>query len=156
MVHEIQVVVQGLHSAKLELLGLSRAAASLCRDLAVQHRVAIDFSTEGIPEHLSPDIALCLYRVLQEAVSNALKHAGVPQVAVMLRGTSTAVHLDVIDRGNGFDPQTLGHRQGSGLISMRERLKLVDGEIHVDSWPGSGTTVRARVPLAYSAQSLIR
>jgi signal transduction histidine kinase len=154
LAHEIQVVVQGLHSAKLELLGLSKAATSLCRDLAVRHRVAIDFSTAGIPEHLSPDIALCVYRVLQEAVSNALKHAGVPRVTVMLRGTATAIHLDVIDRGNGFDPETLGHRQGLGLISMRERLKLVDGEIHVDSSPGMGTTVRARVPLAYSEENV--
>jgi signal transduction histidine kinase len=154
LAHEIQVIAQRLHTGKLELIGLSSAADGLCRELAVRHRVAIDFSAEGIPEHLSPDIALCLYRVLQEALSNALKHAGVPEVTVLLRGTSTAIHMDVIDRGHGFDPETLGHRRGLGLISMKERLNLVDGEIHVESRPGAGTTVRVCVPLAYSDQNM--
>jgi signal transduction histidine kinase len=149
LAHDIQVVAQRLHSASLELLGLSTAAANLCRELAVAHRVAIDFSTVGIPDDLSRDIALCLYRVLQEALSNALKHAGVPRVTVMLRGTSTDIRLDVIDEGKGFDPETLSHRQGLGLISMRERLNLVTGDLHVQSRPSAGTTVRVRVPLNY-------
>jgi signal transduction histidine kinase len=114
--------------------------------------VAIDFSAEGLPDNLSKDIALCLFRVLQEALSNALKHAGVPHVTVVLRGTQTAVHLDVIDRGVGFDPKRMGLPQGLGLISMKERLHLVHGEIHVESRPGVGTTVRVRVPLAYRVQ----
>jgi signal transduction histidine kinase len=152
LAHEIQVVAQRLHSTKLELLGLPVAADSLCRELGARHHVAINFSTEGVPEHLSPHIALCLFRVLQEALSNALKHAGVPRVTVVLRGTSTAIHLDVIDGGVGFDPERLSQRHGLGLISMKERLHLVHGEIHVESRLGAGTTVRVRVPLEYRDQ----
>ena len=155
LAHEIQVVAQRLHSAKLRLLGLPTAADSLCRELAARHHAAINFSTENLPEHLSPDIAICLFRVLQEALSNALKHAGVRRVTVVLRGTQTAVHLDVIDRGVGFNPETVSpSRGGLGLISMKERLNLVHGEIHFESRPGTGTTVRARVPLGYADESM--
>ena len=150
LAREIQSVAQRLHSAKLELLGLPTAAASLCRELASQHRVQIDFSTEGLPEKLSPDTAVCLFRVLQEALTNALSHADVPQVTVVLRGTPTAIHLDVIDKGVGFDPERPGQRQGLGLISMKERLHLVEGEIQIESEPGAGTAVRVRVPLGFS------
>jgi signal transduction histidine kinase len=155
LAHEIEVVAQRLQSAKLRLLGLPTAADSLCRELAARNHATINFSTESLPEHLSPDIAICLFRVLQEALSNALKYAGVPHVTVVLRGTQTAVHLDVIDRGVGFDPETVGQNGGGlGLISMKERLNLVQGEIHFESWPGAGTTVRARVPLGYRDESL--
>jgi len=150
LARDIQVVAQSLHSAKLEILGLAPAAASLCRELSARHRVEIAFSTHGLPEHLSKDIALCLFRVLQEALSNALKHAGVPQVTVTLRGTGADIHLDVIDRGVGFDVETIGQRRGLGLISMKERLHLVEGEIQIESEPGAGTAVRVRVPLGFS------
>ena len=150
LARDIQVVAQSLHSAKLEILGLAPAAASLCRELSARHRVEIAFSTHGLPEHLSKDIALCLFRVLQEALSNALKHAGVPQVTVTLRGTRADVQLEVIDRGVGFDLEAIGQRRGLGLISMKERLHLVEGEIQIDSGPGAGTAVRVRVPLGVS------
>jgi signal transduction histidine kinase len=143
----IQLVAQSLHSAKLELLGLAPAAASLCRDLSTRHPVKIDFTAEGVPENLSKDTALCLFRVLQEALSNAIRHSGGPQVIVTLRGTPKAIHLDVVDSGVGFDAETMSESRGLGLISMKERLNLVDGELHLESHLGAGTTVRARVPV---------
>jgi signal transduction histidine kinase len=144
----IQVVAQGLHSAKqLELLGLAAAAASLCRELSARHKVNIDFSAEGVPENLSKDTALCLFRVLQEALSNALRHAGVPVVTVSLSGTPTDIQLAVIDRGIGFYLEAPSESAGLGLISMRERLNLVNGDLHVESNVGVGTAVRVRVPL---------
>jgi PAS domain S-box-containing protein len=149
LARDIQVVAQSLHSAKLEILGLAPAASSLCRELSARHHVEIAFSAQSLPENLSKDIALCLFRVLQEALSNALKHASVPQVIVTLRGTPEEVHLDVVDRGVGFDPEAIGQRQGLGLISMQERLHLVEGEIHIASRPGAGTTIHVRVPLGY-------
>ena len=145
----IQAVAQSLHSSKLELLGLASAAAVLCRDLSTRHHVNIDFSAEGIPENLSRDTALCLFRVLQEALSNALRHAGGPVVTVTLRGTATDVQLAVIDGGVGFDPGATSHNRGLGLISMSERLNLVAGDLHVQSRPGAGTTVRVQVPLKH-------
>jgi PAS domain S-box-containing protein len=147
LARDIQVVAQSLHSGKLEILGLASASASLCRELSARHHVVIDFSTEGLPRNLSPDIALCLFRVLQEALSNALKHAGGSRVSVTLRATVTEVRLDVIDHGMGFDLEAMSHRRGLGLISMKERLNLVDGEIQIESRPGAGTTVHVRVPV---------
>jgi signal transduction histidine kinase len=145
----IQLVAQSLHSAKLDLLGLAPAAASLCRDLSSRHPVKIEFTAEGVPDDMSKDTALCLFRVLQEALSNALRHAAAPVVTVTLRGTTTDVQLVVIDSGVGFDPDARSQSSGLGLISMRERLNLVAGDLHVQSRPGAGTTVRVRVPLKY-------
>jgi signal transduction histidine kinase len=142
----IQVVARGLHLADLEHLGLAAAAASLCRELSARHHVNIDFSAEGVTENLSKDTALCLFRVLQEALSNALRHAGGP-VTVSLSGTPTDIQLAVIDRGIGFDLDAPSQSAGLGLISMRERVNLVNGDLHVESNVGVGTAVRVRVPL---------
>jgi PAS domain S-box-containing protein len=147
LARDIQVVAQSLHSGKLEILGLSSAASGLCRDLAARYRVEITFTAENLPKNLARDVALCVFRVLQEALTNALKHAGVPQVSVVLRGTPTEILLDVIDRGVGFDPETMPQNGGLGLLSMKERLMLVNGEILVASRPGAGTAVHVRVPI---------
>ena len=149
LAREILVIAHRLHSVKLELLGLPTAAAVLCRELAERHHVDVNFTTEGLPEKLSEDIAFCLFRVLEEALNNALKHAAVPCVTVALRGTQTAIQLDVIDRGVGFDTDSVGQRRRLGLIGMKERLNLVHGDIQIESRPGAGTIVRVRVPLAY-------
>jgi PAS domain S-box-containing protein len=147
LARDIQVVAQSLHSGKLEILGLTSAAGGLCRELSARHHVEITFSAESLPRNLARDVALCIFRVLQEALTNALKHAGVPQVTVALRGTPTEIHLDVIDRGVGFDPETMPQNGGLGLLSMKERLTLVNGAIQVASRPGAGTTVHVRVPV---------
>ncbi|HET7106995.1 MAG TPA: ATP-binding protein, partial [Candidatus Acidoferrum sp.] len=88
-----------------------------------------------------------LFRVLQEALQNAFKHSGMRHFRVQLRGTSSDIQLTVSDLGIGFDQQVTTDRCGIGLISMRERLKLVGGELSVQSEPGHGTTIRALVPL---------
>jgi signal transduction histidine kinase len=94
-----------------------------------------------------PDISLCLFRVVQEAVHNAVKHSGVPHVEVRLWGTAGQLHLVVSDRGAGFDVERARAGQGIGLVSMAERIKLVDGDLAIESQPGRGTTIRARVRL---------
>jgi len=88
-----------------------------------------------------------LFRVLQEALQNAVKHSGARHFHVDLRGTSEEICLTVSDPGVGFDWRGAMNRQGLGLISMRERLQLVNGEFSIDSDPGRGTTICARVPL---------
>jgi signal transduction histidine kinase len=94
--------------------------------------------------------------VLQEALNNAVRHSGVRHFKVTLLGTPAEIQLEVIDAGRGFDPKAvIGH--GLGLISMQERLSLVTGEIFIESRPGGGTTIRARVNLGHAddrAQSL--
>src|SRR4029077_8499121 len=100
----------------------------------------------GVPDNLSEDVALCLFRVLQEALNNAIRHAGVRHFRVTLRGTPTEIQLEVIDAGKGFDPKAVIGR-GLGLIGMQERLSLAQCAVFIESRPGSGTTIRARVNL---------
>ena len=149
LANDIQAFSHRLHSARLDQMGIASAAAGLCRELSEQHNVEIDFSPSGVPENLSKDVALCLFRVLQEALNNAVRHSGVRHFRVTLRGTPAEIQLDVIDAGRGFDPKAvIGH--GLGLISMQERLSLVKGEFFIESRPGGGTTIRARVNLGHA------
>ena len=150
LIRDMQALSHRLHSAKLELLGLVRAATSLCAEVSDLHDVMIDFHAEHVPERLPPDISLCLFRVLQEALQNALKHSGSREVQVSLRGDAREIELRVSDSGVGFDHAALS-RHGLGLTSMTERLKLVAGRLSIESKPGGGTTVRAQVPLPVAA-----
>ena len=121
--------------------------SSFCRELAGQSKVEIQFSHSGIPRSVPKEVSLCLFRVLQEALQNAVKHSGVRSFTVDLRGTEEAIELTVTDIGRGFEEQEAFTRDGLGLISMRERLQLVHGELSVKSKTGAGTTIHARVPL---------
>jgi len=144
---DVQAMSHRLHSSKLDYLGFAAAAGSLCRELSRQHKLEIAFSSDGIPNDVPKDIALGLYRVLQEALSNAVKHAGPTQVTVSLHGDPDYLELVVSDAGIGFNPDAAVRGDGLGLTSMRERLALAHGEMSIESRKGAGTTVRARVPL---------
>jgi len=143
---EVHGLSHRLHSSKLEYLGLATTAGSFCRELSEKTNVEIVFEHADIPDNLPKEISLCLFRVLQEGLQNAVKHSGVQSFAVDLRGTGESIELTVVDSGNGFEEQEAFTRHGLGLISMRERLQLVHGELSVKSQPGAGTTIRARVP----------
>jgi signal transduction histidine kinase len=95
----------------------------------------------------SPEIGLCLFRVLQEALHNAAKHSGVKRVEVQLREESGEIHLIVKDSGRGFDVEAAKGGKGLGLTSMRERVRLVNGTIEIQSKPMGGTSIHVRVPL---------
>ncbi len=151
---DIQALSHRLHSSKLEYLGLVAAAKSFCRELSEQHQVEIDFRDMDIPRSVPKEISLCLFRVLQEALQNAMKYSGVGHIKVELRGREGEIQLTVSDLGIGFDPQDAIRRRGLGLISMRERMQLVSGEISIQSQPGSGTTIHARVPFSSSSDSM--
>jgi PAS domain S-box-containing protein len=144
---DVQALSHRLHSSKLEYLGLEAAAEGFCAEISERHNVQIDFRSDGIPESLSYQVSLCLFRVLQEAVHNAVKYSGVKTFEVSLATISNEIHLRVHDSGAGFDT-TAHHGHGLGLTSMRERLKLVNGRLSIDSKPHQGTTILARVPLA--------
>jgi PAS domain S-box-containing protein len=145
---DIQTLSHRLHSSKLEYLGVVAAASSFCGELSEKHGVQIDFHPEAIPKSLPREIALSLFRVLQEALQNATKHSGSRHFEVFLRGAAHEIELRVSDSGVGFDTEKLPDRHGLGLTSMKERLKLVHGELSIDSRPGRGTVVRATVPLS--------
>jgi len=109
--------------------------------------VEIDFHADNISKTLPTEISLCLFRVLQEAVQNAIKHSGSHSFEVALRHHANAVELTVKDSGSGFDLQQSIKGRGLGLTSMKERLALVHGQLSIHSELGRGTTVQARVPL---------
>jgi PAS domain S-box-containing protein len=146
IVADIQSLSHELHSSKLEYLGIATAMRSFCKEFSERQAVKVDFSIEGVTV-VPSEISLCLFRVLQEALHNALKHSGVRDFNVELRGALDAVQLTVRDSGVGFDPVTVAKGRGLGLTSMQERLKLVDGIVSINSTPNGGTIIQARVPL---------
>ena len=150
---DIQALSHRLHSSKLEYLGLAVAAASYCKELSDQQKVEIDFHSDDIPKTPPPEISLCLFRVLQEALQNAAKYSGSQRFQVELSSTSNEIHLTVRDSGIGFDVQEVLTGRGIGLISMKERIKLVDGKLSIESQPQRGTTIHASVPLSLGPQS---
>ena len=144
---DVQALSHELHSYKLQLLGVVTAMRDFCAEVSARHQVEVDFTHQDVPATVRPDIALCLFRVLQEALQNAVRHSAVGLFAVRLESTPTVLILTVRDAGCGFNPESISGDRGLGLTSMRERLKLVAGELVIDSKPDRGTTVVARVPL---------
>jgi PAS domain S-box-containing protein len=144
---DIQGLSHRLHSSKLDYLGLEVAAAGFCNEVSERQGVEIDFHSEKVPKGLSQEISLCLFRVMQEALQNAIKHSASRHFDVSLRGGLNEIQLTVRDSGSGFDPEKAMNGGGLGLPSMKERLKLVDGRLSVKSQPLVGTTVDASVPL---------
>jgi PAS domain S-box-containing protein len=149
---DIQALSHRLHSSKLEYLGIVAAANSYCKELSEQHKVRVEFSHSDIPRTLPMEISVCLFRVLQEALQNAVKHSGAQYFKVDLSGTAEKIRLTVSDAGVGFDWQSAIRGRGLGLISMRERLQLVKGDFSAKSEPGRGTTICACVPFVQDKQ----
>ena len=152
---DLQALSHRLHSSKLDLLGLTVAAASFCKDCSKLQKVDIDFHTENFPQDLPAEISLCLYRVLQEALQNATKHSGTRHFKVSLTGRTNEIELTVQDSGIGFDAADAIRGRGLGLSSMQERLKQVNGQLLIDSKLQQGTTVQARVPFSPDARPRI-
>jgi PAS domain S-box-containing protein len=146
LVKAIHALSHRLHPPRLEYLGIAAAAAALCREISSQQRVEVSFAAENVPERVSNPIVLCLYRVLQEALQNAIKHSGTRKVRVSLRGGADHIELTVEDFGVGFNLET-NQRRGLGLTNMNDRLKAVDGHFAIRSQPQRGTSIRARVPV---------
>jgi PAS domain S-box-containing protein len=149
VVADIQSISRRLHAADLEYLGFYGAARALCRETAEQQTVSIDFKCDPSLPRLPNPVSLCLYRVLQEALQNAIKHSGVGSFEVEITGSASEVWLSVRDSGVGFDTRKADNKRGLGLISMRERMRLVHGEFAVESQPGQGTTVTCRAAIEY-------
>ena len=136
-----------LHPAKVEQLGLVPAAQSYCRDLAQQSGLRIDFSARNVPADLAPNTSLGLYRILQESLHNVVRHSRTSAARVELIGETDDVRLVITDEGQGFDTHETRRTGGLGLVSMEERMRLLQGRIAVHSSPGQGTRVEATVPV---------
>jgi len=143
---DVQSLSHRLHSSRLQTLGLERAAREVCREFSERSSMVIDFQSDDVAD-VREEVALCLYRVLQEALQNAVKHSGAPHIAVSLATDLNAIALTVQDSGVGFEAGKAFRGRGLGLVSMKERLKLVDGQLSIETRSPGGTTIRARVPL---------
>jgi signal transduction histidine kinase len=149
MLTDVKVSAHELHSPRLEYLDIAGVMRSFCKEFGERKRVQVDFKSHDLPNHIPPDISLCLFRVLQEALHNAVKHSGVQHFDGHLWGIKKEeIHLTINDCGVGFNLETAKQAQGLGLNRMQERLKLVKGTLSIDSQPRRGTTIHARVPLS--------
>jgi len=136
-----------LHSSKLEYLGMVPAMRSFCNEFSKQQKLEINFSNHDLPSTLPPDVSLCFFRVLQEALNNSAKYSGAKHIDVEVWATAKEICLTVSDSGEGFDLKAVREGPGLGLISMEERLKIMGGDLLIESQPKRGTTIQARVPL---------
>ena len=135
-----------LHSSRLELVGLVPALGGLCEEVTMKYKIDIQFTEHEVPVELRKDIGLCLFRVAQEALTNAVKHSGAACVQLDLAGGLDSVKLHISDDGNGFDSSLKSEGAGIGLIGMRERIRLVRGRLTVHSELNRGTEILAEVP----------
>ena len=151
--NDVQLLSHELHSSKLDYLGIVGAAKNFCMEFGERQKVEIDFQSHDVPTALPTELSLSLFRVLQEALRNATKHSGVKRFEVCLWGNSGEIHLAISDLGAGFDKESAMKSTGLGLTSMQERLRLVHGELSINSQPKGGTTIHARVPFDSSRDS---
>jgi len=145
---DIQDLSHRLYPSKLQYLGLVSAASSFCQEASKKRDADIVFTHDGIPDTVPSGVALIVFRVLEEAVNNAVKHAGVRRVDASLRARAGQIRLEVVDGGVGFDVGAALGGRARGLVGMRERTRLAGGELSITSRPGAGTTIAARIPIA--------
>ena len=144
----VRQISHQLHPAILEDLGLTAALSELCEEFSTREGVEVVFEKEDMPKNLPVDVATCLYRVAQEALHNVSKHAHATEVRLKISGSPEGFHLCIYDTGVGFDSQTDLFQRGLGIVSMKERVRLVQGEFSIHSQPGRGTEVKVFVPLS--------
>ena len=142
LVHDMRQLSHNEHHPQLAL-GLEHGVASFCHDFSRQHGVSVKLIPEGDIKQIPEVVCFTLFRVFQEAMSNVAKHSGADRVTVTINVTDDRSVLRVTDQGRGF---VIGSHGGLGLISMRERLRLVGGTMRVCSAPLRGTEVEAVVP----------
>jgi PAS domain S-box-containing protein len=144
--NDVQALSHELHSSKLEYLGVVTGIKSWCREFAERQRIEVDFRAD-VRSVLPFEVGLCLFRVLQEALHNSVKHSGVKRIEVQLEEHAGEVHLNVRDSGKGFNIETARQERGLGLTSMQERVRLVNGRFEIQSRPMGGTTIHVHLPL---------
>jgi signal transduction histidine kinase len=136
-----------LHSVVLQHVNLAAALDALCLEFCEIEGVIVDFHVTGNAGAIPPDAALCLYRIAQESLHNVVKHSGVKDAQVGLTIRADAIELTVSDRGVGFDQAQKRDQGGLGLVSIEERIRLLNGTLHVKTEPGKGTQLTVKLPL---------
>jgi signal transduction histidine kinase len=143
---DVHALSYRLHPSVLDDLGLVEALKAECERVMRHGELRVDVEASVVPSALPAEASLCLFRVAQEALSNAARHAHASAVTVVLSSRSTGLQLTVSDNGSGFDPERSRDHASLGLASMRERVRILQGKLNIESTPGRGTTVIAWVP----------
>jgi signal transduction histidine kinase/ligand-binding sensor domain-containing protein len=144
-----------LHPGVLQHAGLVGALRGDCVTFGSQHRIDVRFHADAGLEEIPADVALCLYRVAQEALRNMARHAGARQAEVALTRRDDILELRIADNGQGFDLAAARRHGGLGLISIDERVRLVQGSLQIVTEPWRGTELRVRVPLPACTGTLL-
>jgi PAS domain S-box-containing protein len=143
---DVHALSHGLHSSKIEYLGVVAGIKSWCKEFADRHKIELDL-IHDLSNAPPSETGICLLRILQEAVGNAVKHGRARRIEVRLTDRSGEVQMVVSDSGTGFDVEAARQGRGLGLVTMQERVRLVRGSITISSKPAGGTVVHVRVPL---------
>ena len=143
---EIHRLCHELHPVILGQLGLVTAVRAICTEIEAAHDVSISFEAIDVPKLLPNDVSLCLYRIVQESLQNVVKHSSAANAQVKLSTDGERLSLKISDDGCGFDPNTAAGQVSLGLIGMRERIRLLNGDFSVTSSVGSGTLIEAVLP----------
>ncbi len=151
---DVKASAHELHSPRLDYLDIATVMRCFCNEFGERKGVEIGFRNHGQPGPVPPDVSICLFRVLQDALYNGVKHSGAQRFDVQFRRSGDELHLAVSDSGVGFDVEAARTGNGLGLIRMEERLKLVKGTFSIESRPQGGATIHARVPLNLGSDSL--
>jgi PAS domain S-box-containing protein len=144
---DVHSLSRQLHPSILDDLGLIKAVESECTDFSRREGIELVFNHENIPTVIPEDVSLSLYRIIQEGLSNISKHACADHISVSLKGIDHDVLLSVQDDGIGFDSAEVKEKPGLGFSSMRERARLIHGDLSIKSQPEKGTVITVRVPL---------
>ena len=144
---DIHRISHNLHPSTLIELGLVPALRSLSREFSDQTHIAVHFTADVASPHTSQQVAITLYRITQECLANVARHSGSRDASVTLGERSGALYLTIADNGVGFDAQHLQATVGLGLVSMRERARLIGADVQITSAPWQGTTIELRLPL---------
>jgi PAS domain S-box-containing protein len=148
LLSQVRQISLNLRPSMLDDLGLVPALRSLLDEQGRRASVAVRFSAKNMPDNLDPEIQTTCFRIAQEAITNAVRHASATQINVNLGGEDRTFRLQVRDDGKGFDAESAQTQTiGLGLLGMKERAALVGGRTRITSAPGKGTTVDATLPL---------
>jgi PAS domain S-box-containing protein len=151
LAEDLRNIAHDLHPAILEHVGLSAALEAHCAEVSRQRAISIRCSAVAVPGGIPPETAVVLYRIAQEAVGNSVKHSGASLVEVVLTGMQGAegrIKLIVADNGKGFSLDNIRDSAGLGLLSIEERVQLVNGKLEIHSRPNEGSRLEVEVPLA--------
>jgi len=147
---DLHTLSHRLHSSTLERLGLASGVSAFCKEFTAQQGIQVAFSYDDVPRAVSPDVALCLFRIVQEGLRNVKKHSGATRAQVRLKKLDGGLHLSISDNGKGFDLNGASEGRGLGLWSMKERIRQVEGRFEIHSEVHNGTRIEVWAPLKES------